>query len=326
MAVTEAAAWPAWSSPDDETLSLILSLSREDAKEVASISKGKQAAGSLSDAEFALQLYAQELDRAATYLSDRIMTRSICFALQADVNALLESERLERVAENDRRIAIDLSAGRLDDGCMAAGTGPAVTNSKPNITRVHETGSQIDGQPESSSWAASRKPEISERRPCAACGETRHFVDLAKAPCEHEYCSECLKNLFQNAMSDESLFPPRCCRQAIPIDPNRLFLGGDLVQQFKKKAVEFSTPNRTYCHQPACSAFIPPSAIKNGVARCPNCTAETCTTCKKVRHEGDCPADAELKRVLLIARQKKWQRCKSCSNMVESTGGCFQIT
>ncbi|RYC63074.1 hypothetical protein CHU98_g3131 [Xylaria longipes] len=154
----------------------------------------------------------------------------------------------------------------------------------------------------------------------------KHFVDLARAPCRHEYCRECLSDLFKTAMVDESYFPPRCCREDIPVDANRLFLSGDLVQQFKKKSIELSTANRIYCYQPSCSTFIPPSTIKDGVALCPECTVQTCITCKGASHKGDCPADGALQQVLQIARQERWQRCPKCSTMVELNTGCFHIT
>ncbi|KAJ8125733.1 hypothetical protein O1611_g7904 [Lasiodiplodia mahajangana] len=101
-----------WACADDESLDLILSLLREDASVFSSTSKGKQAEGTLSDADLALQLYTEELSRAAIYASDRRMTKSIQGAVQADANALLESERVETAARNDRQFAIASSEGR----------------------------------------------------------------------------------------------------------------------------------------------------------------------------------------------------------------------
>ncbi|KAI1437921.1 hypothetical protein GGR50DRAFT_691682 [Xylaria sp. CBS 124048] len=306
---------PAWSTTDDETLSLILALAREDILHATSTARGKQKQGSISDAELALQLYAQELDQAATYLADRRMIQSIANALQADINAVLEYERLERVAENDRLMALRLSQEDSIDSRTNVNintTRPlTATKPKPTIPRP-----QIykNGQPESSSTAAARKPEKPDRRPCTACHEKLGSIDLAQAPCGDEYCSTCLNRLFLSAISDETLFPPRCCGQSIPVDKSQLFLSGEMIRQFKKAAIEFSTPNRTYCHQRSCSTFISPTYIKDGVARCAECNAMTCVTCKKAAHRGDCPADAELKKVLQVAKEKRWQRCPKYAN------------
>ncbi|KAI0113712.1 hypothetical protein GGR51DRAFT_546919 [Nemania sp. FL0031] len=336
---------PAWACADDESLDLILSLLREDASVFSSTSKGKQAAGTLSDADLAIQLYAEELSRAATYASDRRMTKSIQGAVQADANALLESERVETVARNDRQFAIASSNGRPQVPTQEpVNAGPSAHDlemfdklSAIYVDGIDETDNGGDGhgndietmsvvQPESSSWAASRKPKKTQRRPCVACRNVKHFIDLARAPCMHEYCRECLASLFQHAISDESLFPPRCCRQTIPVDANRLFLSSDLVQQFKKKSIEWSTSNRTYCHRSSCSTFIPLWMIQNGVARCPKCQIQTCITCKGPMHGGDCPSDTELQMVLQIARKERWQRCQKCFTMVELNHGCFHIT
>ncbi|KAH8156640.1 hypothetical protein CIB48_g11610 [Xylaria polymorpha] len=328
----QALAQPAWSQADDESLSLIFSLLHEDALQVKSRSKGKQAEGALSDADLALQLYAEELKQANMYVSDRRMTKSMQEAVQTDIDALLECQRVESVAQRDRQIAVACSEGRAPRLTQVPiDTHPGVPELESEfleklsviyVTGIDETASHS----ESSSWAASRKPKTIPQRPCTACGDMKHFVDLARAPCRHEYCRECLDNLFQTAMLDESLFPPRCCRQAIPVDANRLFLSGDLVQQFKKKSIELSTLNRIYCHRPTCSTFIPPSTIKDGVARCPKCRFHTCITCKGATHRGDCPADAALQQVLQVAREERWQRCPQCSTMIELNTGCFHIT
>ncbi|KAI1150465.1 hypothetical protein F4825DRAFT_468172 [Nemania diffusa] len=343
MGPPEALEQPAWSCPDDESLDLILSLLREDAQQVKSTSKGKQREGTLSDADIALRLYTEELSRATTYASDRRMTRSIQDALGADTTALIEFERMENAAKHDRDIAVASSTGRPHNRIQVPDIKPSAADLETFekleaifVTGIdvadegdevlqNDTESDIGMQPESSSWAASRRPKKVVRRPCVACGEMNRFIDLARAPCQHEYCRECLNSLFQHAMLDESLFPPRCCRQIIPVDANRFFLGSDLAEQFKKKAVELSTPNRNYCHRPTCSAFIPPSRVENGVAWCPQCNTPTCITCKGAAHQGDCPSDTELQRVLEVARQERWQRCPECRTMVELNVGCFHI-
>ncbi|KAI1352820.1 hypothetical protein F5Y01DRAFT_324069 [Xylaria sp. FL0043] len=325
---------PAWSSVYDESLSLILSLQREDASQVRSTSKGKQVEGTLSDADLALQLYVEDLNRATV-------------AVQTDTTLLLESEWQESVARCDREIATAQSAGRsqrqiqmpdLNKLSVAEEQkwetlaskyigGTDETKSDGSFYDcIDMTSSETDGQPESASWAASRAQKKSPCRPCIACSDIKNVADLARAPCKHDYCGECLENLFRSAMIDESLFPPRCCHQDIPVDKNRLFLGDDLVEQFTQKSIELTTPNRTYCHQPTCSAFIPPKMIKDGIAQCPECKARTCETCKGATHAGDCPSDIGLQQVLELARQEKWQRCPKCFTMVELDTGCFHMT
>lgn len=308
---------PAWSSVDDESLDLILSLLSEDATQITSTAKGKQVEGALSDADLALQLYTDELNRAAVYASDRRMTKSVQDAVQADTNALLESEWQEDVARRDREMVIARCAGRAPTQTEPpANTGLSETEleaweklASKYINRSNEDEdededdgsiydctppSESEGQPESSAWAASRGQDNPQLGSCVSCGEKKILVDLARAPCEHDYCGQCLDHLFRSAMLDDSLFPPRCCRLDIPIDTSQLFLTSELIDQFTQKSIEFATPNRTYCHQPTCSAFIPPATIKDGVAECPQCKNKTCEFCKGATHGGDCPSDTGL--------------------------------
>jgi len=45
-------------------------------------------------------------------------------------------------------------------------------------------------------------------------------------------------------MTDESLFPLRCCKQSIPTGDVRIFLTSELIDQYELKKVEFGTTNR----------------------------------------------------------------------------------
>lgn len=176
-------------------------------------------------------------------------------------------------------------------------------------------------QGESSAWAASRQPEPN-RRPCTSCMEAIPESQLIRAPCSHDYCHACVKGLFTSAMRDESLFPPKCCRQAIPAGEHVDILGADLINLYHAKRIEFSTENRTYCHNAECGAFINPAEV----GRCSKCDRQTCVSCKKAAHIGDCPQDMELQRVLELAEQRNWRRCASCSSMVELAHGCNHMT
>lgn len=128
-------------------------------------------------------------------------------------------------------------------------------------------------------------------------------------------------------MTDDTLFPPRCCRQ--PIVPNsnvRVYLSAEIVHQYEAKKVEFDTPNRTYCSSPACSAFIRAEFIVADRATCQSCGMVTCSICKLADHGGDCPEDEALRSVLQVAKDNHWQRCYGCYRLVELATGCYHMT
>ena len=189
----------------------------------------------------------------------------------------------------------------------------------------------ISGRPESSA-SGKRRIGRTEKRlgHCIACRENKDFSDVARMPCEHEYCRECLISLFQASMEDESLFPPRCDGQPIPLDQFRSFLPVDLVKKFEEKSVELSTKNRVYCHDPRCSTFMPWPASADrtdgGWLTCPRCEKTTCTTCKATAHTGDCPDDKAVQQILDTAGNEQWQRCYECHRFVELEQGCNHMT
>ena len=325
---------------DDATLALIVQMQLEDAEYVKAKAKGKQRVGEANDGDFALRLYLQELADVGLFASDRTMARSLQSAVVADSDAIRRHVQDEAMATRDQAMAVALSRGGTAPVVSSAAARPASTDEDELVQKLsyiylpvdstEDSEAEGDGpvvSAESSTWAASRKFRMPPKHECIACGESVPFIDVCRAPCSHEYCSNCLEQLFNNAMVDESLFPPRCCKQTIPLDDNILFLKQSTVAQFRKKRQEFATPNRTYCHRPQCAVFIPAPKYRNGVATCIECKATTCTTCKRASHGNhDCPHDEQLQQVLDAARQEGWQRCQRCWNMVELNTGCNHMT
>ncbi|KAI0119270.1 hypothetical protein F4814DRAFT_234338 [Daldinia grandis] len=329
----------------DEDIALVFRLMQEDAEQFMSTTtrKGKQVEGSETDAQMAFNLLLEELQAAETCLSDERMTRSILRAIQSDGAVLSQAHEEENVAQADREISRALSNGQ-DDAVGEQAAPEAMSGDEEFLEKlsvIYNTGfdhpmSGIDdddddddtatiSQPESSSWAAQRQPGRPPRT-CDACGDQKHFAELARAPCRHEYCRECLTRLFRDASNDESLFPPRCCRQSIPLVKNQVFIDRDVVQHFRQKAIEFSTPRRTYCHNHNCARFIPAPNYLNDTATCGECGYQTCMTCKGATHDGDCPNDEQLQQVFQLATEQHWQRCQNCWAMVELNTGCNHMT
>ncbi|KAH7068557.1 hypothetical protein FB567DRAFT_565247 [Paraphoma chrysanthemicola] len=168
---------------------------------------------------------------------------------------------------------------------------------------------------------------------CSSCLDQHAKRDMLELSCSdesnterHAYCRECLVRLFESSVTDPSHFPPRCCSKIIPFFKCIQFLPAPLFARFIARREELGTPNRTYCSNNQCSKWVRPANIEANVATCAECSQKTCTTCKAKQHEGLCQEDKDVKELMSVARQKRWQMCPSCKEMVELERGCYHIT
>lgn len=339
-------------SMDPETARLVLQLQLDDLQTLTDTTKGKQPEGTIDDFELALNLYKAELESTSETFADKHMSQSIANAVREDGELINRWVAEESRAAADRSLAWQLETGttptndNVTTELSTAGTNVDIEDElvdKLAALFVFGAGLEDDDEPrgesegagrqvvpESSAWAASRSKSGHQghTRRCVSCLECFPFWDVARAPCSHEYCRGCLADLFSHSLTDESLFPPRCCNQAIPAEKNRLFLSAKQIGEFLAKKTELETPNRTYCHRPGCSTFIPEQFIQADAARgiCPRCEERTCVICKGALHFGECPEDEGVQAVLRVAAENEWQRCYSCHTLVELQSGCHHIS
>lgn len=162
---------------------------------------------------------------------------------------------------------------------------------------------------------------------CLMCLSPMTPEQTFRTPCNHDMCLGCLENIFRRATRERAHYPPRCCpRTEIPVNTVRHLLPAELIRTFEQKAVEFTTDNPTFCSRRECSAFIPPTHIRETVARCPQCRSQTCVMCKQAHHPGrECPHDPGRAQVEALAEQKGWVHCPQCNQIVDRAGGCCHI-
>ncbi|TKA66135.1 hypothetical protein B0A49_07074 [Cryomyces minteri] len=292
---------------DEQTAALALQLQLEDVDALLQLSQENPHEGEVSDADVALQLYKQELEDSIRRISDRStarLTEGGPTAAHDEGNPRLDAILAPELAEQE----IAEPRETCEDQSLPgdAGTEPSLSPTDPEANEENTAS------------------EVSAPHHCVVCQEGKEAIHVV--PCQHEYCLECLEELFRISMTDESLFPPRCCRQPIPLHTVAAFLPAHLVPIFETKKVEFGTVNRTYCSSPACSAFIHAQAIDGDVAKCQACSTTTCVICKAAAHSGDCPNDEALQQLLETATTAGWQRCQSCRRFVELNHGCNHIT
>lgn len=111
---------------------------------------------------------------------------------------------------------------------------------------------------------------------CDACMEIVSVKTTLRLQCTHNYCRVCLLDLSTSAISNTTLFPPRCCKVPVPLDTCRVMLPRELIKEFDLKVEELATPNPTYCANGDCSRFIQPKDIRRDVRICVFCKETTC--------------------------------------------------
>lgn len=314
---------------DDADADAVLSLQLQDLDRLLETTPDIKDQTNMPDGRVALVTYREELATRLAFIRDRRMGRSIARAVHQDGATLQEARRNENQAIRDRRTAsligrvrniayappvIDLTDG-ADDVVM---TGFAALNSVPQQGRA-EPGQGPTGPRRSQRIATADSRNVFNSQPaeeapdrvtllgvhktCVSCSEEVPYFSAVYAPCGHDYCKDCAKIIFINSAREETLFPPRCCQQTIPLAAVDVYLTAEFIDHFKEKSIEFQTPNRIYCPWPTCSAFIPPSRINGEIAVCEKCEYWVCTMCKGATHQGrDCPEDRSLKDLIQTAQ------------------------
>lgn len=91
---------------------------------------------------------------------------------------------------------------------------------------------------------------------CVVCLDSHHLLREVITPCGHFFCRSCLNEAFFFAAKDESLFPPKCCQQALPTDLALPFVSVRIRCAFENAKREFGPKNRVYCYKSECSTFL----------------------------------------------------------------------
>lgn len=338
---------------DDADADAVLSLQLQDLNRLLETTPDVKDQTNMPDGRVALVTYREELATRLAFLRDRRMGRSIARAVHQDGATLQEARRNENQAIRDRRTASRIGRTRniayapqvidpTDGADDVVITGFAALNSVPQQDRAEPGAgptmprrSQRNAAADSRNVFNSQPAEVTSDRvtlfgvhkTCVSCNEEVPYFSAVYAPCGHDYCKDCAKIIFINSAREETLFPPRCCQQTIPLAAVDVYLTAEFIEHFKEKSVEFQTANRIYCPWPTCSAFIPPSRIHGEIAVCERCEYWVCTMCKGATHQGrDCPEDSSLKDLVQTAKGAGWQRCYRCSRFVELSHGCNHIT
>jgi hypothetical protein len=346
---------------------LVLELNRTELAAKLQLSKTVAQRAILTDQLAALDLQLEELVRLEDTYAGQRMQQSMYAAMLADFRAIADQRRLEQQAIDDRVAAAVVSgvAPPLipDSASQQVNSG---NYNDERLTQLEETGLYPEGDlPNNGSTefcssgkgvavpnaadAGSTMADGSGGRPRGALehymnalhlDEVRRVIDCVVCTdsflpsqtitlqCGDIWCRGCMSKRYEEATANEGVWPVKCCRTEIPTESVRSLLSLDLRTRFAVKAVEWADDDRTYCHEPSCSTYLPHDSITDRRAPCPACHRQTCTECKGPYHtEPPCPEDTTTDDLLAdVARENHWPQCPGCKRYVEISTGCNHMT
>ncbi|KAI0997992.1 hypothetical protein K3495_g10199 [Podosphaera aphanis] len=326
---------------DDDIFALTLQLQEIETHDI--FQKGKWCQDRPPDYVIALRGFQKELENAIQQIKDMKRAHSLAKAIDDDAEILQQLDNKELMASRDRRIALTSQDGDLQ---KIDNTGTTESNISSSLNFVD--GPDLKG-PEDSvvpnisdslalNSAGPSIPYIQRQQnaldeiqngilQCIVCLNNVYPHKAERLECNnrHVHCKTCLKQMFLLSITDESLFPPKCCGNPIPISLVEDLLTLDESKRFYEAKEEYSTLNRVYCFWPSCGRFISLKFVVNDRAHCSDCKHETCIHCKKEAHAGECPADKALQNFISYAEKRRWRRCFQCKAMVEREFGCYHM-
>jgi IBR domain, a half RING-finger domain len=352
---------------DFETERLAIDILRHDLTDELQLIRDPHQLSVVRDQIAALDAQQHEIQlRQATH-AGQVLQRSMYSAMLADSRTIIEERRQEQQAIEDRVVAAELEgrpqpatpervqlqtiADSLEDArlnqleeTMAEHhdsaprdlSGPSVADSAVVI----RDGQNEEGRDMSDDTAQDccvslehymAVLALDESHPlveCIVCAESFPVSQVVTLICQDTWCRGCVTRRFEDATFNEGYWPPRCCSEEITVNDVQHLLSLDLRHRFARRSIEWSTGNRTYCHEVSCSAFIPPSSIEGRLAQCAQCEGQTCAECKSIYHaDPPCTADTPDDHILRdIARDQGWQNCPNCRRLVAIAYGCNHMT
>ena len=273
---------------------------------------------------------------------DRRMAQSIQDAVTSDPALIAANAKEEEIARRDRELARQLEEAEDSDDEVPDLPQPPFPESQTSVNTdmlarlaglfVSESASkEISSGIRSLFRPLDQRPmpfrQALEAHECVICGDLKSHYEVTQVSCQHYYCRDCLRELFEKSYKDETLFPPRCCGKNINVLGNvSLFLPRELEDPYRLRKIEVATKDKTYCADPACAKFMVPDTIKHQFCRCDKCGKWTCSKCKRPAHDGMCPRDKDLAAMEALAKREGWKKCGSCERMIELDRGCNHMT
>lgn len=263
-----------------------------------------------ADARLILMLQLQDIEQQDTSAEENTTASSGCLAYKLYRDELVQYCAIRHFEVQEARLAQPL---------VSAAIGTDASHSDVQSAFVDLT---LD---DDTTVPAESAKEIALFE-CVSCADRFPIESIWQAPCQHRYCADCLEDLFRLAITDETLYPPRCCKQVMPFADVKLEIPATFAAEFEAAIERLEDKRPSFCHDPTCSTYIGAARKTSHVGTCPRCSKATCTICKAPAHGGDCPEDECTQQLLALAGTEGWKQCRNCHRVIELTLGCYHIT
>lgn len=267
------------------------------------------------NARIALQLQLSDIEEVLLNTTDE------------DQAAALRIQHEELINFNNltlgRRVQQSMYQAQLADcGEIDAILGPETTSPDYQDDRMDSKG----GTDLAEYMERVRLDEENPPRECYICMvDVKYSQTTEVGDCNHVWCRTCLTEMFDLAAKNESNYPIRCCASttAMALDlPGVVSLvGRAAISAIQAKVVEYGTEDKTYCHEPRCSAFIAPDTINERQATCGACQQNTCAQCKAEYHEDKCDR-ANDEAFEQWRQDNEAATCNVCHRVIIISHGC----
>lgn len=176
---------------------------------------------------------------------------------------------------------------------------------------------------------------------CYICTDDVCYSKVLQLGCEeHWICHDCIADPFEQAIQQESCYPPKCCDGTGPLrieDFEHLFATShpDLIARYDGKLQEYHMDKRfrRYCGSTDCKTFLGPDSYEQDeehnltTADCPTCNRTTCVFCTKLIFKGT-SHECESKVVKLnedYSEEARFKYCPFCERPGLLEEGCNHV-
>lgn len=179
---------------------------------------------------------------------------------------------------------------------------------------------------------------------CTICFEDQQPNQFVKLDCGHEYCKECLANIFDGALKDKSTRAFKCptpnCNHLLENDAQKISNDQKKHEQLSDiQLQEWLTKQEAIknCPTPNCGFSFINERADQFTMQCPDCKKEYCGKCLHIHNPRVSCQQAEQDRNLAQDKNAqerenaKWLKshtraCPKCKASIEKNEGCNHMT